>query len=64
MLVDGHWFDGSASLLEGYRRLQAVAGRASWIPTYEPQPFRERTDIYRLLRVVHCHRFTVSWRAL
>jgi hypothetical protein len=37
--VDGHWFDGSASLLECHRRLQVVAGSASWIPTHEPQPW-------------------------
>ena len=29
MLVDGHWFDGPASLLEGHRRLKTVAGNAS-----------------------------------
>ena len=36
MLVDGYCFDGSASLLEGHRLLQTVAGSASWVPTYVP----------------------------
>ena len=48
-------FDGSASLLEGHGRLQTVAGSASWIPTYELQPFRERAAIYLLLRALHRH---------
>jgi len=56
MLVNGRWFDGSSSLLECYRRLQELAGNASWIPTYEPQPFHERAYIYRLLRGLHRHR--------
>jgi len=56
MLVDGHWFDGSASLLEGHRRLQTVAGSASWVPTYVPRPFRERDAIHLLLMALHRHR--------
>jgi len=57
MLVNGHWFDGSASLLEAHRRVRAEAGpNAVWVPTYEPVPFTERGYIYRLLQVLHRHR--------
>jgi hypothetical protein len=56
MLVDGHWFDGSASLLEGHRRMHAVAGSGTRVPTYEPTPFHERAYIYGLLKVLHRHR--------
>jgi len=57
MLVNGHWFDGSASLLEAHRRVQAEAGaNAVWVPTYEPVPFPERGYIYRLLQALHRHR--------
>ena len=56
MLVNRRWFDGSAPLLESYRRLQSEAGSASWIPTYEPQPFRERGYIYLLLKTLHRYR--------
>jgi hypothetical protein len=57
MLVDRHWFDGSASLLEAHRRMQAVAGpNAIWVPTYELVPFPEHAYIFRLLKVLHRHR--------
>jgi len=57
MLVNGHWFDGSASLLEAHRRVQAEAGANTvWVPTYEPVPFPERAHVYRLLHVLHRHR--------
>jgi hypothetical protein len=57
MLVDGHWFDGSASLPEAHRWMRAVAGpNAIWVPTYEPVPFSEHAYIYRLLKTLHRHR--------
>ena len=60
MLVDGHWFDGSASLLESHRRMETVAGSATWVPTYVPRLFREGAAIYLLLRALHRHRLCCS----
>jgi len=56
MLVDGKWFDGSTSYLEGHRRLQTLAGNASWVPTFVPRPFPQRSVIRHLLYTLHCHR--------
>jgi hypothetical protein len=56
MLVEWRWFDVSSSHLEGYRRLQTIAGNGSWIPTFEPRAFPERGAIHLLLRVLHRHR--------
>jgi hypothetical protein len=57
MLLNGRWFDGSASLLEAHRRVQAIAGpNAIWVPKYEPVPFREHYYINHLLQVLHRHR--------
>jgi len=56
MLVNGYWFDGSASLLEAHRRVQAEAGpNTVWVPTYQPVPFPERGYLYRLLLALHRH---------